>query len=105
MPLSKPNNTVLHRISFSTKERELLEEFMQAKTAETLSSAVNKAVFPVVVLGLGGIAYIIGDGIYDYATKHGDKISAVGTIATEESTGFVFPTLKPAWAGFKKLFS
>ena len=63
MPKSKPDQVITHRIEFNNKERELLDEFMQAKTAETLSSAVNKAVFPVVVLGLGGIAYIIGDGI------------------------------------------
>jgi len=92
------------RIELQEKERDVLEQYMEAKTTETLSTAINKAVFPVVVLALGGVAYFIGDGIYDYAQKHGDKVKGVATITAEESTGFLFPTLKPAWEGFKSLF-
>jgi hypothetical protein len=52
MPTRKPDSTVLHRISFSKKEREMLDTLVMGQTAKNL-------VIPVAVtVGVGAASYI-----------------------------------------------
>ena len=103
MPKARPSQVIVHRIELQEKERELLEELQKSKVTEQYAAAVGKLAIPLAIVGLGGVAYLIGDGIYDFATKHADRIkSSPGGVAISET-----PEIKryrTAWESLKKLF-
>jgi len=69
MPKSKPSQVIVHRIELQEKERDMLETLIAGKTA-------NNLVLPVSVVMISGVAYLIADGIYDFASKHADRFKA-----------------------------
>lgn len=85
MPKAKPTQVIVHRIELQEKERELLEKYAEAKTMEGYAGAVNKALIPVGVVFIGGVAYLIADGIHDFWQKHKDRLSTVYERVTEPS--------------------
>ena len=52
MPISKPDSTVLHRISFSKKERDMIEVFLVGQTAKNIITPV------AIATGVGAASYI-----------------------------------------------
>jgi len=104
MPKAKPSQVIVHRIELQEKERELLEKYMEAKTAEGYAKAVNNAMIPVGVVFIGGVAYVIADGIYDFWNKHKDRLTVVRNRITnpsfeqaEEDTGSWWRTFDIAY--------
>jgi hypothetical protein len=85
MPKSKPDMVHSVRIELQEKERELLEKYMEAKTVEGYAKAVNNAMIPVGVVFIGGVAYLIADGIHDFWEKHRDRLSTVYERTTDPS--------------------
>ena len=85
MPKSKPDQVITHRIEFNNKERELLDEYMKSKVAENYASAAKNALIPVGVVFIGGVAYVIADGIHDFWTEHRDRLATIYQRTTEPS--------------------
>ena len=52
MPISKPDSTVLHRISFSKKERDMIEVLLVGQTAKNIITPV------AIATGVGAASYI-----------------------------------------------
>ena len=72
MPKSKPDKVVVHRIEFNNKERELLEKVVESKQMANYAKGAKDALIPVGIVFIGGVAYLIADGIYDMYSKHKD---------------------------------
>ena len=69
MPKAKPTQVIVHRIELQEKERDMMEALIVGKT-------VNNLALPVTIVVVGGVAYLIADGIYDFANTQMDRFKA-----------------------------
>ncbi len=86
MPKSKPDQVITHRIEFNNKERELLEEYMKSKSADNMASAVKNAAIPLGIVFIGGVAYVIADGVYEFWDKQKDRLTSYYNKVNERVT-------------------
>jgi len=100
MPKSKPDMVHSVRIELQEKERELLEKYMEAKTVEGYAKAVNNAMIPVGVVFIGGVAYLIADGIHGFWERHRDRLATVYERTTDPSMERAKEEGEPWWRIF-----
>ena len=74
MPKAKPSQVILHRIELNTTERELLEQYVEAERVKDYAEAAKAAIIPVGIVVVGGVAYMIADGIWNFASDQWDRI-------------------------------
>ena len=104
MPKSKPDQVITHRIEFNNKERELLEEYMKSKSAESMTSAVKNAAVPLGIVFIGGVAYFIADGVYEFWEKQRDRVAAHYTKVKERVTDPSFERAKEDTGSWWRVF-
>ena len=71
MPIAKPDSTVLHRISFSKKEREMIETLVLGQTVK------NTFVPIAIVTGVGAASYIgykAANAFFDWGVDIVDEV-------------------------------
>ena len=86
MPKAKPSQVILHRIELSTTEREMLEQYLQNDTIASYADVGKTLVIPVSIGLVVLAAYLIADGIWDFATGQLGRFDAL-VKQYEEETG------------------
>lgn len=87
MPLAKPTEVILHRISFSEKEREMLEGIAAGKTIE---AAGKGAVYVVGAGALAGGLYVTWwclEKVYGWMGNAGDYFSTLNQQVAQNIAG------------------
>lgn len=65
MPKSKPDHVQVHRIEFGNKEREHFDKFMTSSTIKNYAQAVEAALIPLALGGIGIGVYFIAQALAD----------------------------------------
>lgn len=76
MPKARPSQVIVHRIELQDTERELLEQYLQNNTIQSYADAGKAVAIPVAVGGVCVVAYLIADGIWDFATAQLERLGA-----------------------------
>ena len=86
MPKARPTQVILHRVELSTTEREMLEQYLQNDTLASYADVGKTLAIPVSIGLVVLVAYLIADGIWDFATGQLGKFDAL-VKQYEEETG------------------
>ena len=86
MPKARPSQVIVHRIELQDTERELLEQYLQNDTIQSYADAGKALAIPLAVGGVCVVAYLIADGIFDFALGQFERLDAIAK-QYEEKTG------------------
>lgn len=75
MPLAKPTEVILHRISFSEKEREMAEALVASKTINNIANSINGL---VAAAGVTVVGYL---GVKWWAQQQGNEDASLWDLA------------------------